>query len=175
MISPQRFFMLKLFFYVNLTHTQTSTHILLPSTYRSKHCCGYWRVFNLSSCCKYIWKRAYAARVTEINAGISIPSHISPSILHFYLHCFAIFVLYFQTVDCLNISLISIHTSMKPCLQFQQSRLSSLSEAAMAPTNPVQKFVQIHANLRVIILQQFVADMSKTHDFNKEEYWTKCL
>lgn len=57
-------------------------------------------------------------------------------------------------------------------MQFQQSRLSSLSEAAMAPSNPVMKFVQTHSNLGAIILQQFVADMSKTRDFNKEEHRT---
>lgn len=43
----------------------------------------------------------------------------------------------------------------------------------MAPTNPVKKFVQTHGNLGAIILQQFVADMSKTRDFNKEEHRTK--
>lgn len=35
----------------------------------------------------------------------------------------------------------------------------------MAPSNPVMKFVQTHSNLGAIILQQFVADMSKTRDF----------
>lgn len=42
----------------------------------------------------------------------------------------------------------------------------------MASANPVKKFVQAHCNLGAIILQQVVPDMSKTHDFNKEEHWT---
>jgi len=42
----------------------------------------------------------------------------------------------------------------------------------MAPTNPVKKFVETLGNLGAIILQRFMADMSKTHDFNKAEHRT---
>lgn len=42
----------------------------------------------------------------------------------------------------------------------------------MASPNPVEKFVQISGNLGALILQQFGADMSKAHDFNKEEHRT---
>lgn len=146
-----------------------SSHSLLSNTRRSKHCCGQQGLCNCFSCCKWLLRGTRAAKAAEINAGITFcPAALQVYWAHFPALSFPFLCPTFRhSTGYLGISLIT-----PPCrLQPHQSGLSPLSEAAMASPNPVKKFVETPGNLGALILQQFGADTSKTHDFNKEEHW----
>lgn len=168
--SHHRGFSHSFLFCNSLALTWASSHLLLSNTWRSKHCCGQQGLCNCISYCKWILRGTCAAKAAEINAGITLP----PAVLQVYWAHFPVLSFPFlcptfrHYIGYLGISLI---TPPYPCsltsLDYhhylkQQWPLLILSRSLQrAP-----------GNLGALILQQFGADTSKTHDFNKEECWT---